>query len=184
MPTTTPDPRPSRAEAALLAGVLVAGTFARVAWIADKPFWRDEAWVAAAAREPLADALARSAPVPIGFLALTRLAHTLPLAPEVALRLLPLATGIAAVLAIPALAAALGASRRVALASAWMAAGLPPFIYYSRELKPYAIDLLLGALVPWLAVRVFAPPPAWPRPRAWMLMVLLAVTPWISFGGV
>ena len=30
---------------------LVVAAVVRVAWLADKPFWRDEAWVAALARE-------------------------------------------------------------------------------------------------------------------------------------
>jgi hypothetical protein len=85
------------------------------------------------------------------------------------------------------LARRLGSSRAVAVASLWLAAGLPGLIYYSRELKAYSLDLLLATLIPLLAMgsrrrqENGEPPP--PRER-WLFLVVLALAPWVSFGAV
>jgi len=62
-------------------------------------------------------------------------------------------------------------------------------VYYSRELKPYSLDLLVAVLAPLLALDALAPPrsPADAPARRWSwpgLLVLLVATPWIAFGGV
>jgi hypothetical protein len=156
--------------------------FARLAWLADKPFWRDEAWVAAMARVPLVEFEPSPRPVPTGFLLATALAARLPLLPpEVSLRLLPVLAGLGTVVLVHALARALGARPGAASAAAWLAAGMPALVYYSRELKPYALDALLAVAVPWLAWRAFADEEDGPA-RA--LGGVLAVAPWITFGSL
>ena len=169
----------------LALGVALA---ARVAWLWTKPFWRDEAWVARVAGQPL-DALLRDPyPVPLGFVALVKMTGALPLAPpEIALRLVPLAAGLAALPALAALARKLGATAWTTAAAVWLAAGLPALVYYSRELKPYSLDLLLAALVPWLALEAGAAAPANDPRRARRagaaLIACALATPWVSYGG-
>src|SRR4029079_14835025 len=112
----------------------------RVAFLADKAFWRDEAWVALLVRDPLQAATDGRA-APFGFLLLTRLVAAIsPGPPEITYRLIPLAAGVAAVPLVARLALALGGSRAVALTAAWLAAGMQGLVYYSRELKSYDLD--------------------------------------------
>jgi hypothetical protein len=157
---------------------------ARAALLSSKPFWRDEAWVAALAEEPLD--LTMSGPrkaVPVGFLAVTRAMSLLPLAPEVALRLVPFAAGVAALFVLAALARRLGGGRTTAVVVLWIGAGLQGLIYYSRELKPYSLDLLFSALVPLLMLMTLhARHPPGRRKGAWLaLAAAVAVAPWLSF---
>lgn len=157
----------------------------RAALLESKPFWRDEAWVASLSVEPLDWSMrGPGKAVPVGFLALTRLAGRLPVAPELALRLLPFAAGVAAILVLAALARRLGGGRTSAAVVLWIGAGLPAFVYYSRELKPYALDLLFSGLVPLLAIATLHSRVAPSRRGAawlWLFMVLVAA-PWLSFG--
>jgi hypothetical protein len=72
------------------------------------------------------------------------------------------------------------------MSSLWLAAGLPALVYYSRELKPYSLDLLFSVLVPLLVVKgagAETGAPAAGRLLA-LLLGLLAVAPWLSFGAV
>ncbi len=166
---------------------LAVACLGRGLFLEDKPFWRDEAWVAVVAGEPLQSSVAgprRSAPV--GFVAVTRLFAHLPLPPEVGLRLVPLAAGLGALLAMAALARRLGGGRQGAVLALWLGAGLQGLIYYSRELKPYSLDLLFAALFPLLAMNTLHGRSG-PRRRkgAWLALFLVAVfAPWTSFGSV
>jgi hypothetical protein len=160
---------------------------ARVALLESKPFWRDEAWVASLSGEPLDWTMSgpRKA-VPVGFLAVTRLMGGLPLPPEIALRLLPLAAGLAAILVVATLVRRLGGGRTTAVLALFLGAGLQGLIYYSRELKPYSLDLLLAALVPLLSLDTLHSRAPFARRRpAWAgLAVVALVAPWLSFGSV
>jgi hypothetical protein len=168
----------------ILAALAVAA-IARMAWLAEKPLWRDEAWVAVLARDAAGAFELNPRPVPAGFLFLTGVALRVPvLPPEVGLRLLPLAAGLLTVALLPLLARSLGGERGAPTAAAWIAAGLPVLVYYSRELKPYALDGLLAVAVPWLAWRTLGEG-ATPRPRdVAALSAMLAVAPWVTFGSV
>jgi hypothetical protein len=180
---SAPEPfRPWRrwAFAALALAVAV-----RVLLLADKPFWRDEVWVAQLVEAPLDTLFAVPRPVPVGFVAITKLAATLPLAPEISYRLLPLVAGVALVPLLAALAAALGAAPPVPLVVMWLAAGMPALVYYSRELKPYGFDALLATLVPLLTLHLFARAAGRQRAPAAAgagLTAVLAVAPWLAFG--
>lgn len=167
----------------LAAAALAAGLIARVAFLADKPLWRDEAWLAWILQDPLE--IVERRPVPVGFVTLSRLFDRLSfLTPEVRLRLLPLACGLAALPALGALALRLGATPAVAVSALWLAAGGPGLIHYSRELKPYSIDLLLACLTPLLALKLADGEPS-RRWTAWLpLLGVVTVAPWVSFGGV
>jgi len=161
---------------------LVVATIARVAWLGDKPFWRDEAWVALLVDDPMSAATDGRA-VPLGFLFLTRLLAALPAAPEITYRLFPLLCGIALLPVLWKLTLVLGQSRRTAVAVAWLAAGIQPFIYYSRELKSYQVDLLLAALVPLLALVAFDREKP-QRPAQAGLFATMIAAPWLSFGAI
>lgn len=185
---------------------VLAGFVVRALFLADKPFWRDEAWVALIAAEPFAAAASGRAS-PVGFLWLTQLvAANVPLASEFTYRLIPLAAGVAAIAALARWALSLGASRVVATVVAWLAAGVPPLVYYSRELKSYELDFLLAIVAPMAAAAAFAtsaasrniaPAPAGDpaasgaaaagRSRTAARATFVAVagaTPWLSFGGI
>jgi hypothetical protein len=164
---------------------LAAAALVRVAWLADKPLWRDEAWVAVLARDPVRFFDPPMRPVPVGFLALTAVALRVPALPaEVALRLVPLAAGLATVALVPVLARALGARPGTASAATWLAAGMPALVYYSREVKPYALDALVAVLVPWLAWRAFAADERRGGGSRDALATVLVLSPWLTFGTV
>lgn len=175
-------PRERIARAALWAALAVA-LVGRVAYLDAKPFWRDEAWVALlVADSPPAQAMSR--PVPIGFLLLAKATAALPaLSPEVSYRLVPLLCGLALLPLLGRLGVALGVVPLTAVAAVWLAAGVTPLVYYSRELKPYGVDALLAVLVPLLAIVGFSG--ATPRRAArWGFVASLAVAPWVSFGAL
>lgn len=160
---------------------IAVAVFIRVAMLSDKPFWRDEAWVALLVGDPISAVLDARA-VPIGFLLLTYLTAWFPGLPaEASYRLVPLIAGIAVVPLFGALAVTLGASRRTGVIAMWLAAAMHPLVYYSRELKPYEIDVLLTLLLPLLAVRGFLEGNARARHG---LMGTLVVAPWLSFAGL
>ncbi|HEY5999998.1 MAG TPA: UbiA family prenyltransferase [bacterium] len=190
-----PASRPLPAASSVLAAAGFAlALVARVALLHDKPFWRDEAWVASLTAESVPAILATAQPAPVGFVLLAKvtalLAGAIPgVTPEIALRLLPLLCGLAAVAALPRLARALGASPAVSTTVLLAAAGAPPLVYYSRELKHYGVDLLLAALVPLLVLRFFgrdAGAPAGARPGSGTrpLAAALLAAPWVSFASV
>ncbi|HWR97880.1 MAG TPA: hypothetical protein VN317_05600 [Candidatus Methanoperedens sp.] len=162
----------------------------RVYLLGDKPFWRDEAWVALLSQEGLPAILSTPRPTPVGFVLLVKLAGLIPgLPPEVSLRLVPLLCGLAAVAALPRLARALGAPPAVSRTALLLAATAPPLVYYSRELKHYSVDLLLAVLVPLLAIRFFrrdatSPDGTAPRGGVRALAATLLAAPWVSFASV
>lgn len=193
--TDLPRERPSRFDGLLPAAGAVAVVLAvvlRVALLGGKTFWTDEAWVAWLAAQPFSEVLAivRKTTAPVGFALVVKLCSLLPgLAPEVSLRLLPLAAGIATVLLLPRLVRALGGSRRAAVTALLISAAMPALVHYSRELKPYAIDALVATAFPLAALRLMAAPDGEgtpPRRRAWRWLpaVLAVATPAFSFGGV
>lgn len=188
--TGTAAPLATRREERLLRLLAVAGlavaVFVRVFAISAKPFWADEAWMALLVRAPLAEILATRSPAPVGFLLAVKAAALLPGPPEVVLRLVPLLAGIATVILLAWLARALGASLPVQAVTIWLAAGLPALVYYSRELKHYGTDLLLGTAVALLAVRLFgaAGSPGSGRGAGAALPWVAAAAPWFSFGAL
>lgn len=178
-------PMSARAQRVWFLSALFVAVVVRVALLADKPFWRDEVWVAFTVEQPLGVVYERPRPLPVGFLQAAKLTAGLPLSPEVSYRLVPLLAGIALVPLLGRLALALGATPLVALIAVWLAAGTPALVYYSRELKSYGLDALFAVLVPLFALRLFRrgagtglPPPL----AGALLVVALAVAPWMTFG--
>lgn len=176
----------------LLIAAAVLAVVVRVAFLADKPFWRDEAWVASlvGSAPTVVARPEHPRPLPMGFLALTNLAAQVPgLVPEVAYRVVPIAVGLAGLPALARLATAAGASAATVVIVVWVAAAMPALVYYSRELKPYGFDLLFAALAPFLALRVLGRDaaadarPAGTGSRLALLLVL-ASAPWLTFGAL
>lgn len=173
----------------LVVAALLVAVAVRVAWLAEKPFWRDEAWVAMVVAERSDHGYDQTGPrpVPRGFVTLARLGGALPLPPEIGYRLPALLAGIALVPALARLAVALGAPAPVPLMVLWLAAGLPALVYYSRELKPYGLDALVATLAPLLALRCVgrgAGRGLSPRIATAALLALVAAAPWCTFGGL
>ena len=172
-----------RAPRVVLGVAIVVAIVVRFLLLDAKPFWRDEAWVALLVDHPLR-AITGGRPVPFGFLWLIRLTRVVvPGPPEISYRFAPLLAGVAIVPLLARMATTLGAMRWVAVSAAWTAVGLAPLVYYSRELKPYGIDMLLAVLVPTLAVAGFEGARGRRGPRMALLTVLL-VAPWVTYAGI
>jgi len=173
-------PRP--VSLALTATALLVAALVRVLFLADKPFWRDEAWVAELAGLRVAQILEGARAIPIGFVCLVKaVAGLVPAAPpEVGLRLVPLAAGLLTVALLPTLCAALGGSFSTGQVALWLATGMPALVFYSRELKAWSLDLLLAAMLPLLTQRALAGV----RRAHIALALLLIATPWVSFGAL
>jgi hypothetical protein len=162
------------------------GLVLRSAFLPGKTFWRDEAWVAWVVGLPAEARAGVQHVAPLGFLAAVRaFAALVPsLRPEVAYRMVPLAAGVASMVLLPVLARRLRAGQPAVASTAWLAAGMPALVYYSRELKPYSLDLLWATLLLLLALQVTQGPAdgraTWGR---WLALAgLSAAGPWISYG--
>ena len=137
--------------------LLALAAVLRAALVRAKPFWADEAWLAWLVDRPLGEMLATipHTTAPLGFALVTRIAGQLPgLAPEVSMRLLPLAAGIATVALLPLLVRSYGGSRRAAGIAMVLAAAMPALVNYSRELKPYALDAFVATAFPIAILRL------------------------------
>lgn len=155
------DPRQVREAARWTAAFLaLAVTVRAVRYLAQFPFWGDESAVALNLLDrgyiSLAGALDLGQVAPLGFLWSER-ALVSRLGPsEIALRSLPFAAGIGSVFCFWRLArAATGllpwtSAPGQVLPLAIFAVSYYP-IRYGAELKPYAIDILVACVVPWLA---------------------------------
>jgi hypothetical protein len=176
--------RAKLAQRIVLAVAILVAIVVRVLFLDNKPFWRDESWVALVVADPNI-AITGARAVPVGFAWLAHLTGWVVPGPlEVSYRIVPLLAGIAIVPLMARMATALGAVRWVAVTAAWTAVGLVPLVYYSRELKSYDLDMLLAMLVPMLAITVFdrAKPGRASRAPLLGLVALLIAAPWVSFG--
>ena len=130
----------------LLGAIVVAGAVLRVAqYVSDRALWADEAYLALnLLNRPaleLTEPLDFNQTAPAPFLLLEKLAITTAGASEYAVRFVPLVCGIASVGVFALLARRLlhPAAAPLALLLFTVADGL---IYFSSELKPYAVDVL------------------------------------------
>ncbi len=115
---------------------------------------------------------------PLGFLVAERVIATFVSTRNYALRLIPLAAGIASIFLFAQLARRV-LPRRPALVALALFALSDDLIYYSSELKPYMIDLAIGLAITLGTVRALGGEPT-TRLLTWMA-VLLAIAPWFSF---
>ena len=185
---TAPAPRSRRARWWYVAALLVT-VVVRCALLAEKPFWRDEAWVAMMVEGRSTPDFDQNMvrPAPAGFVVLSRITGALPVSHEVGYRLPALIAGIALVPVLGRFASALGAPAPIPLLVVWLAAGVPALVYYSRELKPYGMDALCASLAPLLALRMTGRAGdaggLSPSIAAAGLFALVAIAPWLTFGG-
>ena len=163
-----PDETPVRSDdraARLLWGALTAlmllGTVLRVReWAFNRSLWLDESWLAL-------NLLDR------GFLGMLRPLDNLQTGPllflwateamcrvvgpwEWSLRLPSLIAGLAALPLVALVARRLLREPTALLAVVALTAVSPQLVFYSSELKPYALDVSAGALLTWLGLRVLA----------------------------
>lgn len=156
-----------------VAAALAAGAFLRLfQYAANRSLWLDEAVLAPAVLSRGWAGLLRPLPAgqtaPLGFLALQRAAVAAFGTGELALRLVPLLAGLAALFAFPAVARRY-VSRGGAAVATLLFAFAPFLVYYSSEAKQYSLDVLVA-----LAVLAACAPPPSGRPRRRALPVLLA----------
>jgi hypothetical protein len=163
-------PRSSRwwVDAALVAVLLPLAVVARrPGYLFSHSFWLDEGWVADSVRAPLSQLRLLSSSTPIGWTLLLRLVP--PVGPPERLRVLPLAFGLASVVAAYLFGRRLGRTTAVA---AGLAAALAPTALRNHSLKQYSADALATLLLLWLTARLDA---GWSRRR--LLALCLACVP-------
>ena len=139
----------------------------RPAYLLSHAFWLDEAWVADSVRAPLHQLGLVSTSTPVGWTLLLRLVPDVG-SPE-RLRLLPLAFGVAAVVAAYLLGRRLG---WVQAAAAGLGAALAPSALRNHSLKQYSADVFVTLLLLWLGARLAA---GWSRRR--LVVLCLACIP-------
>ena len=85
---------------------------------------------------------------PVGFLVLERAAVLALGASELALRLVPLVSGLLALIVFERTARRL-LTPWYALLATWLFAVAVPLVFFSAEVKPYAVDVLAAVLITW-----------------------------------
>jgi len=166
---------------ALLAAIIVAGAALRVRlYLIDRSLWTDEA---ALARNILGRSFAGLARpldwaqvAPAGFLWLEKLATVLAGPGELALRAVPLVAGIATLAMFAAVARRL-LTPAVAAFALVIVAFSPPLLYFSAEVKPYALDAAVSTGIVWLALEAGRAPIT---ARRTALALAGALAPWLS----
>ena len=139
---------------ALLSVAVVAR---RPRYLLSHNFWLDEGWVADSVRAPLHQLQLLTSSTPIGWTFLLRLVP--PVGPPERLRMLPLAFGVASVVAAYLLGRQLG---RVQAVAAGLGAALAPGALGNHSLKQYSADIFVTLLLLWLGARLEA---GWSRRR-------------------
>jgi hypothetical protein len=167
--------------------VLIAvGVLLRIVrWAADRSLWGDEGALAANIVEKPASALFKTLDydqgAPTGFLLLEKAAVRLFGNGELALRAVPLAGGIVALLLFAALARRILRPAPAALALALFAI-LEPLVYFSSEVKQYSTDVTVSTLMLYAAVSI-----DWGKLRLLPLLAIGAagfVAAWLSHPGL
>ena len=183
-PTAAPDPvAEARAKRRRLVGfALVLGALLRLAQYAvNRSLWLDEGLLVSNFLDRswagLLEPLHRGQTAPLGFLVLEKLAVAALGRSELALRLVPLLGGLATLALLPRVARRYVSRPALPLAVAIVA--LAPFlIYYSSEVKQYALDALASVVVLGLAMALARRPRDRRAALALAAFGLLAV--WIS----
>jgi hypothetical protein len=137
---------------------VVLGGLLRVVRYADnRSFWLDEAMLGLNLVDrslgELRSTLDYVQSAPYGFLVGQKAVIAVLGDSELALRLLPLVSSLAALVVFALIARRLLEPAAAALAVALMVFG-EPFLYQSSEAKPYSTDVLVALVIVWLALRV------------------------------
>jgi hypothetical protein len=162
-----------------VAGICLIGIVVRIAVVAaDSSLWFDEASLTvnllSRSYRELAGALDLQQAAPVGFLWVERFAGLAGAGREAAFRAFPLAAGLAVLVLLAVLGWRIGGPRLAALATA-LAAFSPSAIWYSTEVKPYALDGLATLGIVLLTLSVLRAPD---QARRW---IALAVTGAVAF---
>ena len=163
--------------------VLGLGVFLRVLlYLSGRSFWMDEAslWGNLAGKPVLdfSEPLTGDQLAPLGFLIAQRALMSIVGVSRYASRLLPLACGLSALFLFAHLARRI-LPRRPALIALVLFSFSDDLIYYSSELKPYSLDLVIGLAVSLAALEALGKP-AIGRTAA-VVALLAVVAPWCSF---
>jgi hypothetical protein len=150
--------------ATILALCGLAAIARRPGYLLSHSLWLDEGWVADSVRAPLSQIRMLTSSTPIGWTLLLRLVPHL--GPPERLRLLPLAFGVAAVVAAWCLGRMLGRVQAVAAAAG---AALAPSSLANHNLKQYSADVLVTLALLALGARLEA---RWSRGRLLALCLL------------
>ncbi len=180
------DRRARRAAFVAVAALTLLAAGLRAPGLSERPFWRDEAWVAAAleARAGGQEAGA-NLPVPPLYGLACRLCDRWLDPPELALRLPALLAGIALVPASYAASRGLRLPRTLALAGSAACCVSFALVVWSRELKQYEMEALLGVLLAGVVFRIRTG--ARRRGAGCVhaaVISLCAVGPWLGYGFV
>lgn len=178
--------RAARALTMIAAGGMAVGLLLRLVWyLGGRVLWFDEAALAISIVQRgfvgLLGRLAYDQLAPPGFLWLERLAVLGLGDTELALRLVPLLAGLAAVVATAVLGRKL-LGRTWGLASAGMAALSWPLVYYSAEVKQYGLEALVAAALLFLALDELHNEGSHQRP--WLLALAGFGAMWFSYSAV
>lgn len=163
------------------------GVFVRTWGVSERPFWVDEAWVAYAATHQSYGQLLRQTelPMPPLFAAVTKLFGSIVGPPELGLRLLPIACGIACVPLSYMILRTLRVPGSAALAAMSLTASSYILVRWSRELKHYEVEAFLSLLLALVVLRTRCCRPL--RHRWWHRIALIAIClagPWLGYGFV
>lgn len=169
-------------------GVLGWGVFLRCWQIGERPFWRDEAWLADELERQHWWGLIRQQdmpPSPPLFAVLAKASGRIVATPEIAYRLPALLAGMGCIPLTYAVARALRGSRWISLAGMTLSANGLMLVTWSRELRQYEVEAFVSLLMAWLVLR-------WQRSasspfRGMMaggLVLLCAAGPWLGYATV
>lgn len=141
----------------LITVVVAAGMTLRLAaWLLNRSFWLDEVYLALNVTSrsfvELWQPLDHDQGAPIGFLHLAKLCHNLLGSSELALRVTPLLSGLAAMWLFARLAQRLLPAPAALLATTLFAFS-PKLVHYSAEFKQYSSDVLVCVVLLLLASR-------------------------------
>jgi hypothetical protein len=156
------EPRAARAAGAAAWAAVAVGAVLRVAqYLSGRSLWADESFLALNILNrsfvALAEPLEHNQAAPYGFLALTKLAVTLFGQSEYALRLVPLAAGLASLVLVLLVARRVLRPWLVPVAVASFAV-CDQLIYYASEVKQYSTDVAVTLAIVLLALHLLERP--------------------------
>ncbi len=174
------DDIPAETAGRWLIAIVILACVLRLTMLGSRSLRRDEAW-------PVNTALSggwgeicrvvRAKPMPPGYAGLVKVMHAVGGRTDWWLRLMPAASGIAAVLLLYFVGKRL-ADRRLGLLAAACLAVSPRHLYHSRDLKQYAFAALVGVLLVLLALIIRERKSL----RWWAAWTLVAgASPWIAY---
>jgi len=171
----------------LFFAVLAWGVFVRCWAVGERPFWRDEAWVARAATEMSYQELftQNELPMPGLFAVAVKLGGSLVSPPELGLRLLSMICGVALLPLCYLTVRSLHLPRFTALAGMSLCASSPLLVIWSRELKQYEAEAFFCVLLAFLVFRLRRKNPGQRRwPMITGIIAICFLGPWVGYSTI